>query len=369
MKKRNYILMMALLAGMTFCATGCGKDDADKVNDNNRIKSGQADEAKSDGSYDFTISFAGDINLDDNTTTTTYLNSVGGDISKCISPEYIKMMNDADIMCINNEFSYSDRGTPLAGKMYTFRANPDKVAYLNELGVDVANLANNHVYDYGEEAMFDTLDTIKGAGIDVVGAGKNLKEAMTPYYATVDGKTIAIVAASRAEKNKKTPQATEDSPGILLCYDTELFVQEIKEAKENADFVIAFVHWGTEYSTVLEDEQLTTGKEYLDAGADVIVGAHSHCVQGMEYYDGKPIVYSLGNYWFNEKKLYTMLLNLHFEGDDDEGRITVNVVPGTQIDCQTKIAQNDEERRKIFDYLESISINVEIDDDGNVKER
>ena len=63
------------------------------------------------------------------------------------------------------------------------------------------------------------------------------------------------------------------------------------------------------------------------------------------------------------------LLNLHFEGDDDEGQITVNVVPGTQTECQTKIAQSDEERRKIFDYLESISINVEIDDDGNVKER
>ena len=120
---------------------------------------------------------------------------------------------------------------------------------------------------------------------------------------------------------------------------------------------------------MLEDEQLTTGKEYIDAGADVVVGAHSHCVQGMEYYDGKPIVYSLGNYWFNEKKLYTMLLNLHFKGDGDEGQITVNVVPGTQMDCQTKIAQSDEERRKIFDYLESISINVEIDDDGNVKEK
>ena len=67
---------------------------------------------------------------------------------------------------------------------------------------------------------------------------------MKPYYKTVDGKKIAIVSASRAEKYKMTPQATESTPGILRCYDTELFIQTIKEAKENADYVIAVVHWG-----------------------------------------------------------------------------------------------------------------------------
>lgn len=111
-----------------------------------------------------------------------------------------------------------------------------------------------------------------------------------------------------------TPQATETQPGILRCYDTELFLQTIREGKENADFCIAFVHWGTEYSYDLERAQLDTGKEYLDAGADAVIGAHSHCLQGMEYYDGKPIIYSLGNYWFNEKTLDTMLLQLRFRG-------------------------------------------------------
>ena len=121
---------------------------------------------------------------------------------------------------------------------------------------------------------------------------------MKPYYTEVDGKKIAIVAASRAEKYKMTPQATDTTPGILRCYDTELFVQTIKEARANADYVVAVVHWGTEHTTVLEDVQRSSAREYIDAGADVIIGGHSHCLQGIEYYEDKPIFYSLGNFCF-----------------------------------------------------------------------
>ena len=184
----------------------------------------------------------------------------------------------------------------------------------------------------------------------------------------LDGKRVAFVAASRAEKFKMTPQATQDSPGILRCYDTTLFLETIAKARANADFVVAYVHWGTEYSYELEEVQLTTGKEYLDAGADVVIGAHSHCLQGMEYYDGKPIVYSLGNYWFNEKTLDTMLLDLHFYGDDKGGFIDVQVIPAIQSGCCTKIVTETEEQERIYSFLEDISVNVVIDENGLVKE-
>ena len=137
--------------------------------------------------------------------------------------------------------------------MWTFRAGPERAKVLNALGVDVAQLANNHVYDYGQEAMYDTFSALEAVGIPYVGAGRTLEEAMKPYYTEVDGKKIAIVAASRAEKYKMTPQATDTTPGILRCYDTELFVQTIKEARANADYVVAVVHWGTEHTTVLEE--------------------------------------------------------------------------------------------------------------------
>ncbi|MBE5922656.1 MAG: CapA family protein [Lachnospiraceae bacterium] len=317
--------------------------------------------------YDFTVCFAGDISLDESAVTTAQLDASANGIYDCISPELLERMQQADVMCLNNEFTFSTNGSPLPNKMYTFRANPTRVSVLQEMGVDIVSLANNHVYDYGEQALLDTFKTLTDAGIDYVGAGKNLAEAMRPVYYEIDGKTVAFVAASRAEKYKMTPQATEDAPGILRCYDTELFLQTIAEADANADFVIAYVHWGTEYSYELEDVQLSTGKDYLNAGADVVIGAHSHCLQGMEYYDGKPIIYSMGNYWFNNKTLDSMLIELHFSGNDEGGELEVSVVPAIQSGAKTQIVTGDEKER-IFSFLEDISMNVEVDENGVVRE-
>lgn len=314
--------------------------------------------------YDFTICFAGDINLDENWSTTQFLNQCENGIYDCISEELITHMNDVDVMCLNNEFTYSTGGSPMEGKMYTFRANPERVQVLQQMGVDIVKLANNHVYDYGQQALLDTFSTLESADIAYMGAGRNLEEAMAPVYMELDGKTVAFVAASRAEKMRMTPQATDDTPGILRCYDPELFIQTIETADEHADFVIAYVHWGTEYSYDLEEAQLLTGKAYLDAGADVIIGAHSHCLQGMEFYQGKPILYSLGNYWFNEKTLDTMLVDLHFYGDDANQQLDVKIIPAVQANYQTRIVNDPNEQERIFQFLEDISINIEINEEG-----
>lgn len=321
------------------------------------------------GIYDFTLCFAGDISLEENAVTTKLLDASPNGLKDCISPELLKIMNDADYMCVNNEFTYSTRGEPIPNKLWHFRADPSRVKYLHEMGADIVLLANNHVYDYGPDAMIDTLDTLNDAEIEYFGAGRNLEEAMKPVYVEIDGKIIAYVAASRAEKNVRTPQATEDSPGILKCYDPELFLQVIREADANADFVIANVHWGTERSNVLEDVQIDTAKQYIDAGADVIVGTHPHCLQGIEYYKGKPIIYSIGNYWFDEYTEDTVLLQLHFSGDSDSDKLEVSVVPAVHKDAKTTIAKDESEKERIFSYLESISINIEIDENGVIREK
>ena len=336
-----------------------------------KIKDNISDSAEEDdlNPFSLVLTFAGDINFDENWSTMKYYNSVENGIYDCISPELIQIMRNADIMCLNNEFTYSNGGSPLENKAYTFRANPSRVEILKELGVDIVSLANNHAYDYGEQSLVDTMAVLNQAGIKYVGAGHNIEEAMSPVYFEIQGKTIAYVAASRAEKYRLTPQATEDEPGILLCYDTELFIQAIKEAKQNAEYVIAYVHWGTEYSYELEEVQLITGKEYLDAGADIVIGAHPHCLQGIKYYEGKPIVYSLGNFWFNDKTLDTMLLNVHVYGDDMEKYVELEIIPAIQTNNTTLIVNEQSERQRIFSFLESISINVEIDDDGFVSEK
>ena len=322
--------------------------------------------------HEITLAFAGDINFDDNWCNMIYYHSHADALSDVIDEDYLEYMRSADLFWINNEFTYSDRGAPLNGKMYTFRAAPENVELLTQMGADIVGLANNHVYDYGEEALIDTMDTLQNAGIPYVGAGHDLAEAMSPVYFDLDGFTVAYVAASRAEKFKMTPQATESSPGILRCYDNTLFLEEIEEAAAHADYVIALPHWGMEYSTVLEEAQTKGAKAYIDAGADAVIGAHSHCLQGLEIYEDKPVVYSLGNFWFNEKTLDTMMVVLHvtYEEDSEEVprilSVETEIVPGTQAGYITTMADTPEERRRIFDYLEGISEGIQIDSEGIV---
>lgn len=371
MKKIN-VLLQVFLCVLLFSACGNGLIEEFETENNkgNHLSTEQENQSEAVDlhPYDFTLCFAGDISLDENAVTTAQLDKSENGIYGCISPELIQIMQEADIMCLNNEFTYSENGSPMSGKAYTFRANPERVAVLQEMGVDIVTLANNHVYDYGKQALLDTFTTLENAGIEYFGAGETLDEAMEAVYYEIDGKRIAFVGASRAEKYKLTPQATDTEPGILRCYDTELFLEAIREADANADFVIAVVHWGTEYSYDLEEVQLTTGKDYLNAGADAIIGGHSHCLQGMEYYDGKPIIYSLGNYWFNSRTLDSMLVELHFSGDDNGGNLQVSVVPAVQKGAKTQIVMQPEEQERIYSFLEGISINIEIDKNGLVTE-
>lgn len=310
---------------------------------------------------DITLAFAGDLSLADNYVVMDYYhNEAGDDLANCIDSAYIKRMNDADVMWINNEFCYSNQGSPIPGKAYTFCAAPENVNILKELGVDIVGLANNHVYDFGPEAFADTLATLRGAEIAYVGAGADIKEASSPVYFDVDGYKIAYVAATRAEKNIKTPEATETSGGVFRCYDNTDYIEKIKEAKANADYVIALPHWGAEHSTILEAAQTDGAKEYIDAGADAVIGAHTHCLQGMDFYNGKPIIYSLGNFWFDDYTLDTMLLELHLTGTTDHVQVTVEMVPGTQSERVTRMSSTVQERNRIYAYMESISSNIGI---------
>jgi len=312
-----------------------------------------------------TLVFGGDISFADNYATMQYMASAGGNIEDCIDPALIQIMKDADIAFMNNEFCISDRGSPLVGKQYTFRAAPANTSLYQTLGIDLVSLANNHAYDYGKDAFLDTLDALQTYGIVQIGGGKNLAGAMTPQYYIINGRKIAFVAATRAEKNKMTPQATETSPGVLRCYDTELFLKVIEEADANSDFVIACIHWGTEYAYALEEAQTTTARAYMDAGVDLIIGAHAHQLQGIEFYDGKAIFYNLGNFWFNRKNIDTGLVRAEIKPD---GEVSYTFLPALQKDCVTTSQIGTEHGGKILQTLRKYSINTSIDDNGVVTE-
>ncbi|MHB1154172.1 MAG: CapA family protein [Eubacteriales bacterium] len=309
-----------------------------------------------------TIALTGDVCLADDWETMIVYEKKGGMLSECITGGLLERMNAADLTLINNEFTFSDRGEPLENKYYTFRSSPSNVSLLAEMGVDIVSLANNHVYDYGAEAFGDTLETLEGAGVEYMGAGRNIADASSPRYYIINGIKIAFVAATRAEKMPFTPEAGEYKSGVLRTYKSDRFTAVIAEAKANADYVIAYPHWGTENTTVLEKAQTDQARQYIDAGADAVVGSHPHCLQGIEFYKGCPIMYSLGNFWFNHEDGETALLEITV----DVSSLSMSLVPCLQVGGVTSSAVGTEEGARILEYIESISPGVKINEDGKV---
>lgn len=311
-----------------------------------------------------TLTFAGDILFDDSYAVMGTMLQNGGNIANAISQEVITEMKSADIMMVNNEFPYSSRGTATAGKQFTFRAKPSTVSYLDDLGVDIVSLANNHAYDYGEEAFLDTMTTLEEAGILYVGAGMNLKEARRPVYYIINNMKIAIVAATQIEKSDypDTKGATDSSAGVFRCWNGDNLISTIQEARENSDFVIAYLHWGTENSSAIDWAQEKQAPEVVAAGADLIIGDHPHCLQKIEAVNGVPVIYSLGNFWFNSKTVDTGMVKITLNQD---GLQSCQFLPCLQSGSKTTLL-HDAEKERVLNEMRTLSPGVQIDSDGYV---
>ena len=313
----------------------------------------------------FTVAVTGDLSFADNWEILQNAAAKGYETEDFIGTSLLERMRSADLLMVNNEFCFSDRGEPLPGKYYTFRGATANVRYLHDLGADIACLANNHVYDFGDVAFADTMATLKSAGIPYIGAGMNEAEAYSPYYTEINGVKLAFLAASMAEKSfYKQRVASGDTLGIAGIFDAARFIQAIKEADSNADVVIVYAHWGTEYSETLLSSQTRLAHEFIDSGADIVLGAHAHILQGMEFYNGKPILYNLGNFWFNMKDLETMLVRIEFAN----GGYEIFLDPARQKKGITTEITGAANRRAFFDHLQEISVNAAISDDGRLYE-
>lgn len=314
-----------------------------------------------------TFTFAGDVLLDDEYAIMSTYRANGSVLENCIDPKLLEIMRGSDVFMVNNEFPYTNRGTPLANKAFTFRANPDNVSIMQDMGVDIVSLANNHASDYGEVSLLDTLDTLEGASIPYVGAGRNYEEASKVVYFQNEDIKIGIVSATEVERlaSPDTKGATETTPGTFRCFQNDDLEAVIKEAKQNCDFLIVYVHWGTESTDQLDWSQPGQAEDFVAAGADVIIGAHPHVLQEIAYVNGVPVFYSLGNYWFNSKTLDSCLVTLEI-GED--GLVSARFIPCMTSGSKTVLATEGEEKR-ILQYMRDISETVSIDENGYVTVR
>lgn len=309
---------------------------------------------------DATMIFAGDMLF------WTYVREQypGQGIDAILSKEMQEEFLSADIAMVNEEFPFSTRGTKMPDKQYTFRIDPSYVTLFEDMGVDIVSLANNHVLDYGREALSDTFVTLDDAGVRYVGAGESLERAKEAQVFSVKGKNIGILSASRVIPVVEW-DAKNAVPGVFTTYDGTMMCEEIQKAKKSCDFVAAFVHWGVEYKDTPEEYQRTLAQQYIDAGADLVLGAHSHCLQGIEFYNGKPIFYGLGNFCFDATIERTLAVKVTVEAD---GSAVCTLVPAKASGgCTMKMEED--EGKELYRYLESISEGIVIDDAGRLMEQ
>lgn len=309
------------------------------------------------------LAFAGDICLTEDGYVIDHYDTLGGNINLCLSKEIMDRLNEADISMINHEYPVSTRGTALQGKYYTFRASPEREMILQQMGIDIVSLANNHIYDFGADAFYDTLDALKLANLPYVGAGADMEEASRPVYFVAGGLKIGFVSANRSERIIYTPEAGEDSPGVVRMYDTEMMNGIIQEAAEQCDYLVAYVHWGTEDSKYYESYQTAIAQEFFTSGADAIIGSHPHVLQGIGYVDEKPVVYSLGDFWFNAETKYTTVASLKITID---GLEELSVLPCIQEGYETHYIGDESGQSAFYNYLRGLSPEAVIDDNGLV---
>ena len=234
--------------------------------------------------------FAGDVVLDD---TAGAMIARGDDPFAGFAPLFAK----ADIRLANLECVVATTGNA-GDKNYTFRAHPRVLPVLKK-HFDALALANNHSGDYGREAFAEMLGLLQGAGIGQFGGGHNLREAHTPLI--IERKGIRIALLGYNEFMPRSFEADFDAPGSAWSEDEQV-VADIRAARSvhRADLVIPVMHWGWENEPVANARQRALARTMVAAGADAVIGGHPHVRQDIEIINGKPVVYSVGNFVMKE---------------------------------------------------------------------
>lgn len=239
-----------------------------------------------------TLAFTGDVMLG-RTVNSHMLATAPNDLYPfTYTAEYLRQF---DLTIGNLECVISNLGAPVP-KSYVFRSDARAYDRLSSAGFDLLSVANNHSGDYGKAAFLDEFLTLPTRGFTPIGGGQNKQQAHAPRYKTVRGTTIAFLAYD--EIDPYSFAATDTTAGHAWLDEADLR-QDLAQARPSADFVIAFVHWGIEYFTGLTADQRFLAQVAIDAGADLVVGAHPHVIEPYEFYKGKLIVYSLGNFVFD----------------------------------------------------------------------
>lgn len=267
------------------------------------------------------FTFVGDIMLGRSIKTKSELNNYEG-IFKDVSylwkdSQYVSGNVESALLDNPDDFEKSDKEIHLYAET--------KVAKLlkNE-GFTMANLSNNHLGDFGRDGVISTINAVKSAGLNYVGAGKNIDDAATYDIQEVNGIKVATLSISDIVPKDFSANRTE--AGILSTMYPS-YNKLVYEASQEADLVVVNLHWGIEYGVDESETQEKIGKALIDAGADIIIGSHPHVLQPIQTYKDGIIFYSMGNFVFDQgwsRTKDSMVLNYYI---NENGEGTFEVVP------------------------------------------
>lgn len=277
------------------------------------------------------IGFVGDIMLDRGVEQSVEKNA-GGDYNYAFAD--LAKLDDADILFGNLEGPVSDQGRD-RGNSYSFRMSPRVVSVLSAQGFDVLSIANNHMADWGREAFTDTLGKFATSGIALVGGGKNTTEAARPQVIETRGQKFCFLGFS--DVGPAGLLAGSTTAGVLPAGKVNM-VKSITSAKRGCDVVVASFHFGNEYQKLPTARQRDLARAAIDSGASIVVGTHPHVVQPIEEYNGGLIMYSLGNFvfdqYFSTSTMQGLAVKVHFKGKEIGEVEKLN----TQIDNKYRVS-------------------------------
>jgi poly-gamma-glutamate capsule biosynthesis protein CapA/YwtB (metallophosphatase superfamily) len=256
-------------------------------------------------------------------------------------------LNAADITIGNLESSLGDMGEPVA-KSYNFQAPPEAAQSLALAGFDIVSLANNHAMDYGPQALLQAVEILESNEIQTLGAGANLTDARKPVIVEKNGIRVAFlgyvdVPVEVTGFDTRSWEAGLESPGIAWA-SPETIIQDVSAAKASADVVVVILHSGYEFLQQPSPAQIAASQAAIDAGASLVIGHHSHLLQGVSFYGDGVIVYGLSNFAFDmEGSSDSAILNIWLDSGGVRNLELVPVVIGQG--GQPEFPQQGESRR------------------------
>ncbi|MFI5496025.1 CapA family protein [Actinoplanes sp. NPDC051859] len=240
---------------------------------------------------EITLTFAGDVHFEGRADRLL-------DAPLTAFGDAAKDLAAGDLTFVNLETPITRRGAP-EPKRYLFRARDAAVPALKAAGVDAVSLANNHSLDYGREGLADTLAAARRGGLGTIGAG-SVDEAYRPWEATVRGSKIAVLAFDQVDDLADQWAAQPGKDGLAMAFDRDRALAAVRAARANSDLVVVLPHWGTEGSRCPDAHQFGFAAALIEAGADIIVGAHAHVLQGAGRSGNAFVAYGLGNFlWYS----------------------------------------------------------------------